>query len=237
MTDSSTTSYTTLIRDMPEGERPRERLAQYGADTLSNAELIAILLRTGMKGESVVNMSNRLLSQFNGLEKMGRASHGELCSMHGISEAKACQILAAFELGRRLTSLSPDDRAVINSPRDVYNLLSADMGYRDQEHLRVLLVSTNSEVVGTHEIYKGTVNSAAVRVAEVLRPAIRENCPSIIVVHNHPSGDPSPSGPDIMITRQIKQAAEMMDIELLDHIVIGGRTFVSMKDRGLGFPS
>ena len=190
-----------------------------------------------MKGESVVNMSNRLLSEFNGLEKMGRASHGELCSMRGISEAKACQILAAFELGRRLTSLSPDDRAVINSPRDVYNLLSADMGYRDQEHLRVLLVSTNSEVVGTHEIYKGTVNSAAVRVAEVLRPAIRENCPSIIVVHNHPSGDPSPSGPDIMITRQIKQAAEMMDIELLDHIVIGGRTFVSMKDRGLGFPS
>ena len=237
MPESSNSPYTTLIRDMPEGERPRERLAKYGADTLSNSELIAILLRTGMKGESVVNMSNRLLSEFNGLERMGRASYGELCSMYGISEAKACQVLAAFELGRRLTSLSTDDRAVINSPRDVYNLLSADMGYRDQEHLRVLLVSTNSEVVGVHEIYKGTVNSAAVRVAEVLRPAVRENCPSIIVVHNHPSGDPSPSGPDIMITRQIKQAAEMMDIDLLDHIVIGGRTYVSMKDRGLGFPS
>ena len=237
MTDSSTPSYTTLIRDMPEGERPRERLAQYGADTRSNAELIAILLRTGMKGESVVNMSNRLLSQFNGLERMGKASLPELCSLNGISEAKASQLLAAFELGRRLTSLSTDGRSTINSPRDVYNLLGADMRYRDQEHLRVLLVSTNSEVLGVHEIYKGTVNSAAVRVAEVLRPAIRENCPSIIVVHNHPSGDPSPSGPDVMITRQMKQAAEMMDIELLDHIVIGGRTFVSMKDRGLGFPS
>ena len=235
MPDSTNSTYTTLIRDMPEGERPRERLAQYGADTLSNSELIAILLRTGMKGESVVNMSNRLLSEFNGLERMGRASHQELCAMNGISQAKACQLLAAFELGRRLTSLSPEDRPKINSPRDVYNLLGADMRYREQEHLRVLLVSTNSEVVSNYEIYKGTVNSAAVRVAEVLRPAIRENCPSIIVVHNHPSGDPAPSGPDILITRQIKQAAELMDIELLDHIVIGGRTFVSMKDKGMGF--
>ena len=237
MTNSSNSTYTTLIRDMPEGERPRERLAKYGADTLSNPELIAILLRTGMKGESVLNMSYRLISEFEGLEKMGRASFSDLCLLNGISEAKACQLLAAFELGRRLVSLSPEERTTINSPHDVYNLLGADMRYREQEHLRVLLVSTNSEVVDNLEIYKGTVNSAAVRVAEVLRPAIRENCPSIIVVHNHPSGDPSPSGPDIMITRQIKQAAELMDIELLDHIVIGGRSFVSMKDRGLGFPS
>ena len=237
MTNSSNSTYTTLIRDMPEDERPRERLAKYGADALKNSELIAILLRTGMKGESVVNMSDRLLARFKGLEKMGRASFSDLCSLNGISEAKACQLLAAFELGRRLVSLSPEERTTINSPRDVYNLLGADMRYREQEHLRVLLVSTNSEVVDNLEIYKGTVNSAAVRVAEVLRPAIRENCPSIIVVHNHPSGDPTPSGPDIMITRQIKQAAELMDIELLDHIVIGGRTFVSMKDRGLGFPS
>ena len=237
MTNSSNSTYTTLIRDLPEDERPRERLAKYGANTLSNSELIAILLRTGMKGESVLNMSQRLVSKFNGLERMGRASFHQLCSLDGISEAKACQLLAAFELGRRMVSLSPEERATINSPRDVYNLLGADMRYQEQEHLRVLLVSTNSEVVDNLEVYKGTVNSAAVRVAEVLRPAIRENCPSIIVVHNHPSGDPSPSGPDIMITRQIKQAAELMDIELLDHIVIGGRSFVSMKDRGLGFPS
>ncbi|MCY4530104.1 MAG: DNA repair protein RadC [Chloroflexi bacterium] len=235
MTESSTHTYTTLIRDLPEGERPRERLEKYGADTLGNPELIAILLRTGMKGESVINMSYRLIKQFKGLEGMGRATFTELCALDGISEAKACQILAAFELGRRLTSLSPEERTTINSPRDVYNLLGPDMRYREQEHLRVLLVSTNSEVLGVHELYKGTVNSAAVRVAEVLRPAIRENCPSIIVVHNHPSGDPSPSGPDILITRQIKQAAELMDIELLDHIVIGGRTFVSMKDKGMGF--
>ena len=237
MPNSPNSTYTTLIRDLPEGERPRERLAKYGVSALSNPELIAILLRTGMKGESVLNMSYRLVSEFGGFEKMGQASFTQLCSQDGISEAKACQLLAAFELGRRLISLSPKERTTINSPRDVYNLLGADMRYRDQEHLRVLLVSTNSEVVGNLEIYKGTVNSAAVRVAEVLKPAVLENVPSIIVVHNHPSGDPSPSGPDIMITRQIKQAAELLDIELLDHIVIGGGTFVSMKDRGLGFPS
>ena len=235
MTNSSSAKYITLIRDLPEGERPRERLAKYGADILKDSELIAILLRTGMKGESVVNMSDRLLAKFEGLERMGRASFTELCSLDGISEAKACQLLAAFELGRRLASLIPEERPTISTPRDVYNLLGAKMRYREQEHLRVLLVSTNSEVVDSREIYKGTVNSAAVRVAEVLKPAVLENVPSIIVVHNHPSGDPTPSGPDIMITRQIKQAAELMDIELLDHIVIGGPNFVSMKDRGLGF--
>ncbi len=228
-------TYSTMIRDMPEGERPRERLIRYGANALSNAELIAILLRTGVTGESVVNMSNRLLSQYGGLSGMGRVSYGELCALNGISEAKACQLLAAFELGRRLVSLSPEDRPVISSPRDVANLLAAEMGFLDQEHLRVLLLSTKSEVLGVHEVYKGTVNSAAVRVSEVLRPAIRENCPSIIVVHNHPSGDPVPSPQDIMITRQIGQAAELMDIELLDHIIIGGQTHLSMKDRGLGF--
>ena len=237
MADSSNFTYTTLIRDMPEGERPRERLAKYGPDALSNPELIAILLRTGVKGESVLNMSYRLLSEFKGLEKMGRASFSDLCALNGISEAKACQLLAAFELGRRMASLSPEERPLINSSHDVVRLMGADMNYRDQEHLRVLLLSSKGEVVSTHEVYKGTVNSAEVRVAEVLRPAIRENCPSIIVVHNHPSGDPTPSGPDIIITRQINQAAEMMGIDLLDHVVIGGQSHVSMKDRGLGFSS
>lgn len=228
-------TYTTLIRDMPQGERPRERLVQYGPNALSNAELIAILLRTGVKGESVVAMSNRILSQFDGLARMGQVSFGELCSLNGVSEAKACQLLAAFELGRRLSSLSLEGRPVISSPRDVMHLLGADMSFLDQEHLRVLLLSTKSEVVSVHEIYKGTVNMASVRVAEVLRPAIRENTPSFIIVHNHPSGDPAPSNQDIMVTRQIGQAAEMMDIELLDHVIIGGQACLSMKNKGLGF--
>ena len=237
MNDQARPQYTTMIRDMPQGERPRERLMGSGANSLSNAELIAILLRTGVRGESVLNLSNRLLSRFGGLPGMGRVSFGELCSINGISEAKACQLLAALELGRRLVSLSPEHRNIVRSPQDVANLLSAEMGFLDQEHLRVLLLSTKSEVRGIHEVYKGNVNSSVIRVAEVLRPAIRENCPSIIVVHNHPSGDPSPSAEDILVTRKIAAGGEMVDIELLDHIVIGGQNYVSLKEKSLGFGS
>lgn len=227
--------YTTMIRDLPQDERPRERLQRYGPSHLSNAELIAILLRVGSTGESVLNLSARVLSSYGGLGGVARVSYGELCDLRGISDAKACQLLAALELGRRLTSLQPDDRAVIRSPQDVFNLMSAEMAFLVQEHLRVLLLNTKNEVLATHEIYKGNVNSAVVRVSEVLRPAIRENCPNIIIVHNHPSGDPTPSPEDILVTRQIRTCAEMMDIELLDHIVIGNQRFVSLKERRLGF--
>ncbi len=227
--------YATMIRDMPQGERPRERLRELGPGHLSNSELIAILLRTGSEGENVLNLATRLLSDFNGLAGMARVSYGELCSIRGISDAKACQLLAALELGRRLVSLHPEDRAVIRSPRDVFNLLGAEMGFLDQEHLRLLLLNTKNEVVGTRGIYVGNVNSSVVRVAEVLRPAIRENVPSIIIVHNHPSGDPTPSPEDILVTRHIRTSAEMMDIQLLDHIIIGNSRFSSLKEKGLGF--
>jgi DNA repair protein RadC len=229
------TQYATMIRDLPQGERPRERLRELGPSYLNNAELIAILLRVGSEGESVLSLASRMLSTFGGLAGLARASYGELCALHGISDAKACQLMAALELGRRLVSLQPEDRAVIRSPQDVFNLLSAEMGFLQQEHLRVLLLNTKNEVLATQEIYKGNVNSAVVRVAEVLRPAIRENCPSIIIVHNHPSGDPTPSHEDILVTRQIRTSAEMMDIELLDHVIIGGQRYVSLKEKGLGF--
>ena len=227
--------YTTMIRDLPQDERPRERLQRYGPSHLSNSELIAILLRVGSAGESVLHLSERVLSTYGGLGGVAKASYGELCDLHGISDAKACQVLAALELGRRLTSLQPDDRAVIRTPQDVFNLLSGEMSFLVQEHLRVLLLNTKNEVLATHEIYKGNVNSAVIRVSEVLRPAVRENCPNIIIVHNHPSGDPTPSPEDIMVTRQISQCADMMDIELLDHVVIGNQRYVSLKERGLGF--
>ncbi len=235
MPDTEGPQYSTMIRDLPQDERPRERLQRYGPSHLSNSELIAILLRVGSTGESVLNLSSRVLSTYGGLGGVARASYGELCDLHGISDAKACQLLAALELGRRLASLQPEDRAVIRSPQDVFNLLGAEMGFLVQEHLRVLLLNTKNEVLATHEIYKGNVNSAAIRVSEVLRPAVRENCPNVILVHNHPSGDPTPSPEDILVTRQIRTCAEMMDIELLDHIVIGNQRFVSLKERRLGF--
>lgn len=227
--------YSTMIRDMPLGERPRERLRYYGARHLKDTELIAILLRTGTTGENVLRLSERVLSEYGDIGGVAKASYAELCEMHGISDAKACQILAALELGRRLSSLHPETRAVIRSPADVFNLLSVEMGLFVQEHLRALLLNTKNEVVAIREIYKGTVNSAAVRAAEVIRPAIRENCPNIIIVHNHPSGDPTPSPEDVRVTRELRACASMMDITLLDHIVIGRGRYVSLKQDGKGF--
>ena len=221
----------TMIRDLPADEKPRERLRALGAGQLSNPELIAILLRTGIKGEKVLSMSTRVISGFGGLAGLARSSFAELCETNGISEAKACQILAAFELGRRAASLLPGDRAMIRTPADIYNLLGAEMAMASQEKLKVVLLNTKAEVISVQEVYQGTVDSAQVRVAEVLRPAVRENCPAIMIVHNHPSGDPTPSPEDILITRRIKQCAEMMDIEFNDHIIIGSRGFVSMKER------
>ena len=146
-------------------------------------------------------------------------------------------MLAAFELGRRLVSLSLEERNIVRFPQDVVNLLGAEMVLLDQEHLRVLLLTSRNEVRGVQEVYRGNVSTSIIRVVEVVRSAIRENCPAIIVVHNHPSGDPSPSAEDILVTRNIVAGAEMMDIELLDHIIIGGQGHVSMKDKGLGFPA
>lgn len=225
-----------MIRDLPTGERPRERLKHLGPSYLSNSELIAILLRTGTEGEGVVALSTRLLSSFGGLPGIAKMSYAELCTVHGISEAKACQVLSALELGRRLVSLQPEDRAKVTTSQDVHNLVSAEMAYLDQEHMRVILLNTRSDVMGIRDVYKGTVNSAAIRVAEVLRPAVRENSPRMVIVHNHPSGDPMPSAEDVLVTRQIRTCAEMMDIELVDHVIIGTQGHVSLKEKGLGFP-
>ena len=229
-------TYSYMIRDMPNSERPRERLRDYGARYLSNAELIAILMRTGIKGENVLSMSGRLLSRFKGLDGLGRSTFAELCAERGLSEAKTCQLLAALELGRRYISLAPQDRVSINSPQDVVNMLQAEMAAYEQEHLVVLLLNTKNQVVNQAEIYVGNVNSSIVRPAEVFRPAVRDNAPSIVVAHNHPSGDPTPSPEDVSITRDLISAGKLLGIELLDHLVIGsGGRFVSLKERRLAF--
>ena len=228
--------YQPTIRDLPQGERPRERLKHYGAKNLSNTELIAILLRTGMQGENVLSLSSRVLAQFDGLSGLGRGTFAELCALKGLSEAKACQLMAGLELGRRLVSLSPAERVTINSPQDVANLVMGEMAALEQEHLRVLLLNTRNEVLSIQDIYVGNVNSSVVRPAEVIRPAVRDNAPSIIVVHNHPSGDPTPSQEDVGITQQLAAAGKLLGVELLDHVVIGnGGRFVSLNEQGLGF--
>ena len=224
------------VREMPSEERPRERLASFGPSHLNNTELLAILLRTGSAGENVISQSSRLLTRFGGLRGLGKANFSELCSEKGLSEAKSCQILAALELGRRFVSLAPEERATISCPEDVVNLLSAEMSALEQEHLRVLLLNTRNEVTGSEEIYIGNVNSSVVRPAEVFRPGIRANATSLIIVHNHPSGDPTPSGADVAITRELVDAGKLLGMELLDHVVIGsGQRYVSMKEARLGF--
>ena len=235
MATESSVAYTTMIRDLPRGERPRERLRDQGPEYLSNAELIAILLRTGVAGENVLNLSVRLLSKFQGLPGLAKATFSELSSVKGISEAKTCQMMAAFELGRRLVSLHPEDRAVIRCPEDVANLFAAEMSLFEQEHLRVVLLDTKNHVTGVSEVYIGNVNSAVVRPAEVLRPAVRDNAVAVIIVHNHPSGDPAPSPEDISITEQLRASGEMLGIEVLDHIILGAQQHVSLKEQALGF--
>ncbi len=227
--------YRLLIRDIPSKERPRERLREKGASSLSTAELLAIILRTGAASESVLDLAARLLSRSGGLEGLARASFGELCAEHGLGEAKVAQLKAALELGRRLLSSQPDERAVVKSPQDIANLLQAEMGFLEQEELRVVLLNTKNQVLGIPAIYKGSVNTSLIRISELFREAIRQNCPALIMVHNHPSGDPSPSPEDIQVTRQAVEAGRLLDIEVLDHLVIAHQGYVSLKEQGLGF--
>ncbi len=224
-----------MIRDLPAGERPRERLRDHGPTYLSNAELIAILLRTGTTSENVIALATRLLAQYGGLEGRAKASFRELSNQHGMGEAKTSQLKAALELGKRLMATGDEQRVTIHPPQDVANMLMAEMAFLDQEHLRVLLLNTKNQVLGISEVYKGNVNSSVIRAGEVFQEAVRSNCPSVIVVHNHPSGDPTPSQEDVQVTRQLVEAGRLLDIELLDHVVIGRQDFVSLKEKGLGF--
>ncbi len=224
-----------VIRDFPAKERPRERLCTYGAAVLKNEELMAILLRTGIKGENVLDLSKRLLLEFGDLDGIARASYEDLSSQRGISMAKACQLLAGIELGRRVSSPDPRDLPTIVEPKHLAALFSARMAYLEHEELHVVLMNTKNQVVGTSRLYKGTVNSALVRPAEVFALALKRSCPAISVVHNHPSGDPTPSDEDIETTTKLVKAGSLLEVDLLDHVVIGHGKYVSMRERGLGF--
>ena len=233
--DESKASYHVTIPELPAQERPRERLRDQGAAALSNSELLAIILRTGVRSENVLTMASRLLGKCGGLPGLARASFQELSRQHGVGEAKAAQVKAALEMGRRLTSLQPGERATVSSPQDVERLFLGEMSEFEQEHFRVLLLDTRNRLTGVSEVYKGNVNASIIRMAEVFRDAVRQNCPSIIAVHNHPSGDPSPSSEDVEVTRQMISTGKLLDIELLDHIVIGREGSVSLRERGLAF--
>jgi DNA repair protein RadC len=227
--------HTYRISDMLEDDKPRERLALQGPSSLSNGELIAILLRVGVKGESAIQVGNRLLKKFNGLRGLYKAPFNDLQREHGLGLAKTAQLKAAIELGRRLTIESPEDRPAINSPKDAADLVLYEMSILEQEEFRVMLLDRRNKVMETNTLYRGSVSSSQIRIGEVFKEAVRKNSSSIIIIHNHPTGDPTPSTDDISVTRAIIQAGKILDIEVLDHIVIGSGIFASMKEKGLCF--
>jgi DNA repair protein RadC len=227
--------YRLTVREWPASEQPREKLQQLGPAALSNAELIAILLRVGSAGEDVVSLSQRLLVRYGGLAGLHRAVFATLADERGMGLAKTSALKAALELGRRLLLDPGQERMRINSPDDVAQLLMMEMHDLEQECLRTVLLNTKNQVLAAPTIYQGSINSTSLRVGELFREAVRHNAASIILVHNHPSGDPSPSPEDIAVTRTVVEAGKLMDIDVLDHLVIGHGKYVSLKERRLGF--
>jgi DNA repair protein RadC len=228
--------YRLMLREMAPDERPREKLKLRGPAALSDGELLAIILNTGIVGETVTDVSQRLVAQHGGLRGLFQMDVAELSRIRGLGDAKAVRLKAALELGRRLAALSPDARPQVGSPEDVVNLLQIEMAALEQEQLRVVLLDTKHRILATRTVYQGTTNQAQVRVAEVYRDAIRQNATAIVAVHNHPSGDPTPSAADVALTVELVQAGTLLDIELLDHLIIGQGRWVSLKRLGLGFP-
>ena len=230
---------TYLIREMPEGESPRERLKLRGAAALSDAELIAILLRTGMKGTSVVQLAQELLVKFRTLPELAGAPVEEIAQVKGIGETKAIQLKAAFELARRLSSNTRDKQTPISSPEDAAVVVREDMRLLDREEFRVLLLNTKNGLIKKCEVSRGSLNASIVEPREVFKDAIAASAASMILVHNHPSGDPTPSSEDIAVTKRLVKAGELLNIAVLDHIILGHRTtkrdqdFVSLKELGL----
>lgn len=218
------------VAELPEKERPVRRLIRYSETALSTAEIIAAILQT----PNALEQAHMLLAKFGGLMGIARASINDLCEVPGIGEAKAAQLKAALEISRRLLVDPPDDKPQVKSPADAANLLMLQMETLQKEHMVVIVLDTKSHVIAQETISIGTVNANYVRVAEVFQPAIKANAPAIIVAHNHPSGDPTPSPEDVMVTELITEAGDLLDIQVLDHLVIGQNRYVSLKERGLG---
>jgi DNA repair protein RadC len=223
------------IRELPAAERPRERLALRGAGGLSAAELIGLLWGSGSRGRSAVDLAEDALARHEGLTGLARASELELEGLPGVGAAKAAQLTAAFELGRRLLADWPVGRWTIRSPRDVADRLLLQMGRLEREELRVVLLNTKNVVLRVATVYQGNVSSSLVRVGELFRDAVRLNATGVILVHNHPSGDPTPSPDDLHLTAEALAAGRLLDIDLLDHLVVGHDAYVSLRDRGVSF--
>jgi DNA repair protein RadC len=220
------------LKDVPREERPRERMLRYGSSVLSNAELLAILLRTGTYAESAIGLAGRVLSESNGLRSLGEMSTEQLMQIKGIGEAKALQIQASVELGRRVAGSTRSDTVIIRSPQDVTRLLTEELRYLTKEHFVCLFLNTKNHVIGQETLSIGSLNASIVHPREVFQAAIKRNSAAIVCAHNHPSGDPTPSPQDIEITKRLVEAGEIIGIDVLDHIIIGDNGYISLKEKG-----
>jgi DNA repair protein RadC len=221
-----------MIRDYPQNERPRERFVQNGPQSLSNHELLALLLGTGSREESVLQLANRMLAQFEGLRLLKDATLEELTQIKGIGMAKAIHVLAAVEVGRRIASHTLDERYVIRSPEDGAKYLMNEMRFLTQEHFVCLYLNTKNQVIHKQTIFIGSLNASIVHPREVFKEAVRRSAASVICLHNHPSGDPTPSREDIEVTKRLAESGKIVGIELLDHLIIGENKYVSLKEKG-----
>jgi DNA repair protein RadC len=220
------------IRDVVKDDQPRERLLIEGVSSLSNTELLAVLLRTGTKEESVLALAGRILHHFDGLRMLKDATVEELTNINGIGIAKAAQLIAAFELGHRMVRIEYKERYSIRSPEDCANYMMEEMRFLQQEHFVCLYLNTKNQVMHRQTVFIGSLNASIVHPREVFREAFRRSAASIICLHNHPSGDPAPSREDIEVTKRLAECGKIMGVDLLDHIIIGEHRFVSLKEKG-----
>ena len=227
------------IKDMAAQDRPRERLVLEGADALSNAELIAILLRTGLKGYSAIHIAQQLLAKFGTLDALARAPLEELRQIKGVGRDKAVTLKAAFTLARKMAAELRADAPLLDTPERIADLLREESRPQDVEQFRVVLLNTRRRLIGLETISQGTIDTLLVHPREVFKRAIAANASAVVLVHNHPSGDPTPSEADIKVTRDLIRAGQLLKIEVLDHVIIGRRTMERQKDyvslRELGY--
>lgn len=227
-----------LIRELPEGERPRERLLAQGADALKSSELLAILLRTGLKGVSAIQVAEQLLVKFESLDRLSRATIPELCQVKGVGTDKAIALKSAFTLARRLAQELRQEAPTLDSPERIAEVLREQCRSYEVENFHVLLLNTRRKLLRVEHVSQGTLDSILVHPREVFKHAIAANAAAIVLAHNHPSGDPTPSEADIKVTRDLIRAGQLLKIDVLDHVIIGRATqerprdFVSLRELG-----
>lgn len=222
------------VHDLPLSERPRERLIKLGTEALSAQEILALILGRGTKGESVMVIAQNLIREFGNLKGIADASVEELTRVKGIGQAKAAQVKAAFELSRRLeTTFDETKKIIVKSPADVVRLVKSDLKDKKKEHFFVILLDTRNQYLGKDKVSIGSLDTSIVHPREVFKPALSFSAASVILAHNHPSGDPEPSEEDIKLTKRLVEAAQIIGIDVLDHIIIGDQKYLSLKARNL----